>query len=107
LRHVFLGSKESVEELPQLFNVLKGDMSLVGPRPHPIYEVGLYSLWQSSRLDIKPGITGLGQVDGRYNVEYDEVYRLDLRYLKNESLFLDLKIFLKTFLVVLSGRGAY
>ncbi len=99
--------KTSLDELPQFFNVLKGDMSLVGPRPHPVYEAALYNQWRRYRLDVKPGITGLGQVDGRYNMEYEEVYRLDLRYSENASLLLDLKILLKTFLVVLSWRGAY
>jgi len=99
--------KTSLDELPQLFNVLKGDMSLVGPRPHPVYEAALYNQWRRYRLDVKPGITGLAQVDGRYNREYEEVYRLDLQYSKNSSLLLDLKILLKTLLVVLSSRGAY
>jgi len=99
--------KTSLDELPQLLNVLKGDMSLVGPRPHPVYEAALYNQWRRYRLDVKPGITGLGQVDGRYNREYEEVYRLDVRYSKDASLLLDLKILLKTLLVVLSSRGAY
>ena len=99
--------KTSLDELPQLFNVLKGDMSLVGPRPHPVYEVALYNRWFRYRLDIKPGITGLGQVDGRYNKNYKEVYRLDLRYIKKASFLLDLKILFRTILVVLSSRGAY
>ena len=99
--------KTSLDELPQLLNVLKGDMSLVGPRPHPVYEAALYNQWRRYRLDVKPGITGLGQVDGRYNREYEEVYRLDVRYSRDASLLLDLKILLKTLLVVLSSRGAY
>jgi lipopolysaccharide/colanic/teichoic acid biosynthesis glycosyltransferase len=97
----------SLDEIPQLFNVLKGDMSLVGPRPHPVYEVEIYKDWFKYRLDVKPGITGLGQVDGRYNKEYEEVYRLDLRYVKSASIVLDLKILFKTALLVLSSRGAY
>lgn len=96
----------SVDELPQLFNVLKGDMTLVGPRPHPVYEAALYNQWWKYRLDVKPGVTGLGQIDGRYNRGYEEVYRLDLQYLKRASLFLDLKILFKTIPVVLSRNGA-
>jgi lipopolysaccharide/colanic/teichoic acid biosynthesis glycosyltransferase len=99
--------KSSIDELPQLINVLRGDMSLVGPRPHPPYEVELYKLWQSYRLNVKPGITGLGQVYGRYNKNYEDVYRLDFQYLKTASLLLDLKILFKTIFVVLSNRGAY
>ena len=78
----------SLDELPQLYNVLKGDMSLVGPRPHPVYEASLYNQWSRFRLDVRPGITGLGQVYGRYNKEYKDVYRLDLQYIKKASLLL-------------------
>jgi lipopolysaccharide/colanic/teichoic acid biosynthesis glycosyltransferase len=99
--------KISIDELPQLINVLKGEMTLVGPRPHPIYEVELYDLWQSYRLNLKPGITGLGQAYGRFNTDYEDVYRLDLQYFKNASFILDLKILFKTFSIVFSGRGAY
>jgi lipopolysaccharide/colanic/teichoic acid biosynthesis glycosyltransferase len=99
--------KTSIDELPQLINVLKGDMTLVGPRPHPVYEVELYNLWHSYRLNIKPGVTGLGQVYGRFNTDYEDVYRLDLQYFKNASFILDLKILLKTIFIVFSGRGAY
>ncbi len=98
--------KGSIDELPQLINVLKGDMSLVGPRPHPVYEAEQYDLWHSHRLDVTSGITGLGQVYGRFNTEYEDVYRMDLRYLKKRNLFLDLKILLKTFPAVLSRRGS-
>jgi len=99
--------RTSIDELPQLINVLRGDMSLVGPRPHPIYEVEQYTYWHSHRLDVKPGITGLGQIYGRFNTEYADVYRLDLQYLKRPSLILDLHILLKTIPLVLSGRGAF
>ncbi|MFX0203146.1 MAG: sugar transferase [Candidatus Hodarchaeota archaeon] len=99
--------KMSIDELPQLINVLKGDMTLVGPRPHPVYEVEQYRLWHSHRLDVKPGITGFGQIYGRFNTEYEDVYRLDLRYLKRQSLILDLHILLKTIPLVLSRRGAH
>ena len=99
--------KTSFDEAPQLINVLKGDMSLVGPRPHPLYEAELYNHWRRYRLDVKPGITGLGQIDGRYNKAYDEVYRLDLQYVKRASLLLDLKILFRTIPAVLSSKGAY
>jgi lipopolysaccharide/colanic/teichoic acid biosynthesis glycosyltransferase len=98
--------RTSLDEIPQLFNVLMGEMSLVGPRPHPVYEAKLYNNWQKYRLEVIPGITGLGQVDGRYNREYEEVYRLDFKYVTNASILLDLKILLKTFYVVLLFRGA-
>ena len=99
--------RTSLDELPQFLNVLKGDMSLVGPRPHPVYEVNLYNHWYRHRLDVKPGITCLGQIYGRYNTEYENVFRYDLQYLKKASLFLDLKILFKTIPIVLSRRGAY
>ena len=98
--------RASIDELPQLINVLKGDMTLVGPRPHPIYEVEQYDLWHKHRLDTKPGITGLGQIRGRFNTTYEDVYRLDIQYLKRWSLFLDLKILFRTIPIVLSRRGA-
>ena len=97
----------SIDELPQLINVIKGEMTLVGPRPHPVYEVELYDLWHSYRLNLKPGVTGLGQVYGRFNTDYEDVYRLDLQYFKNASFMLDLEILFKTFSIVFSGRGAY
>ncbi|MFX0200731.1 MAG: sugar transferase [Candidatus Hodarchaeota archaeon] len=98
--------RASIDELPQLINVLKGDMTLVGPRPHPVYEAEQYDLWHKHRLDTKPGITGLGQIRGRFNTKYEDVYRLDIQYLKRWSLFLDLKILFKTIPIVLSRRGA-
>jgi exopolysaccharide biosynthesis polyprenyl glycosylphosphotransferase len=99
--------KTSIDELPQLFNVLKGDMSLVGPRPPLPYEAEKYSSWHLRRvLEIKPGITGLWQVEGRSKTSFDEMVRLDLRYMKRCSLLLDLKILLKTIKVVLRCEGA-
>jgi lipopolysaccharide/colanic/teichoic acid biosynthesis glycosyltransferase len=96
----------SVDELPQLFNVLKGEMSLVGPRPPLPYEVEKYRSWHLGRvLDIKPGITGLWQVEGRSKVSFDDMVRLDLRYQREWSLFLDLKILVKTVGVVLTQKG--
>lgn len=98
----------SLDELPQLFNVLRGDMSLVGPRPPIHYEVENYSSWQRNRLVGKrPGITGAWQVSGRSSTTFDDMVRLDLRYLKNWSVLLDIKIILLTPLAVLRCRGAY
>jgi lipopolysaccharide/colanic/teichoic acid biosynthesis glycosyltransferase len=94
------------DELPQLFNVLKGEMSLVGPRPYPLYEIGNCRLWQHSRIMIKPGITGLAQLQARCNATYIDAYRLDLQYSKKRSLWLDLKILIKTVPFIISGRGA-
>jgi len=97
----------SIDELPQLFNVLNGDMSLVGPRPPLLYEAEKYESWHLRRiLDIRPGITGLWQVEGRSRTSFDDMVRLDLRYIRNCSPLLDLKILLKTALVVLKRDGA-
>jgi lipopolysaccharide/colanic/teichoic acid biosynthesis glycosyltransferase len=97
----------SLDELPQFLNVLRGDMSLVGPRPPVIYEFKRYSLWHKQRLSaVKPGITGLWQVDGRSRVKFDEMVRLDIRYARSWSLWLDIKILLQTPRAVLSGNGA-
>jgi lipopolysaccharide/colanic/teichoic acid biosynthesis glycosyltransferase len=99
--------KTSLDELPQLFNVLKGDMSLVGPRPPIPDEAVSYQSWHLRRiLSVKPGITGLWQVDGRSRVTFDDMVRMDLRYIRHSSLMLDLKIILKTVLVVIRGDGA-
>lgn len=98
--------RTSLDELPQLFNVLKGKMSLVGPRPYPIYEIENSTIWQYSRLTIKPGITGLAQLYSRYNRTYTDAYRLDLQYIKKWSLWLDFKILIKTVPLAISGRGA-
>ncbi len=98
--------KFSLDELPQLWNVLKGDMSLVGPRPPIPEEVSLYERWQKRRLSMKPGLTCLWQISGRNNVDFDRWMELDLQYIDNWSPSLDLKILLRTIPVVLSGRGA-
>lgn len=98
----------SLDELPQLINVLRGEMSLVGPRPAIPYEVAAYQTWHRSRvLEVKPGITGLWQVNGRGRVEFDEMVRLDLRYARDWSPWLDLKILLRTPRAVIAGEGAY
>lgn len=99
--------KTSLDELPQLFNVLRGDMSVVGPRPPIPYEVESYELWHRKRLDLKPGITGLWQVSGRNRLPFDEMVRMDLYYIENWSLLLDLKIILQTLPVMWRGEDAY
>ena len=96
----------SLDELPQLVNVLKGDMSLVGPRPVPDYEVGAYQEWHYGRLAATPGMTGLWQVKGRCELSFDEMIRLDLDYVRKQSLALDLKILVLTVPAMLSRRGA-
>ncbi|MGB8508898.1 MAG: sugar transferase [Pyrinomonadaceae bacterium] len=99
--------RTSLDELPQLLNVLRGDMSIVGPRPPIPYEVESYALWHRKRLDMKPGLTGLWQVSGRNRLSFDEMVRLDLFYIENWSLLLDLKIILRTLPVMLRGDDAY
>jgi len=100
--------KTSFDELPQLFNVLKGEMSLVGPRPPIPYELESYEVWHRRRLsEMKPGITGLWQVNGRSKTSFDDMVRLDLKYAQMWSLWLDIKILLQTARAVLSGEGAY
>jgi lipopolysaccharide/colanic/teichoic acid biosynthesis glycosyltransferase len=100
--------KTSLDELPQLWNVLCGDMSLVGPRPPIPYECECYALWHRRRiLDAKPGITGLWQVRGRSRLNFNDMVRLDLRYAKQWSIWLDIKILLQTPKAVLTGGGAY
>jgi lipopolysaccharide/colanic/teichoic acid biosynthesis glycosyltransferase len=99
--------KTSMDELPQLLNVLRGDMSLVGPRPPLDYEVDQYEPWHCRRvLEAKPGITGLWQVSGRSRTTFDEMVRLDLRYARKRSLWNDIKILLATPTAVFSGKGA-
>jgi exopolysaccharide biosynthesis polyprenyl glycosylphosphotransferase len=97
--------KTSLDEVPQLLNVLLGDMSLVGPRPPIPYEVEAYELWHRKRLDMKPGLTGLWQVSGRNRLPFEEMVRLDLFYIENWSLLLDLKIILRTGFVMLGREG--
>ena len=100
--------KTSLDEIPQFINVLKGEMSVVGPRPPIPYECEIYDIWHRRRLlAVKPGITGLWQVEGRSQRTFDEMVRLDLKYIGEWSLWLDLKILLKTPWVMVSGAGGY
>ncbi len=99
--------KTSLDELPQLLNVLRGEMSLVGPRPVPEYEVAEYrEAWHYDRLATLPGLTGLWQATGRGQVEFEDMVRLDLEYIRRQSLWLDIKILFLTIPAVLSGAGA-
>jgi lipopolysaccharide/colanic/teichoic acid biosynthesis glycosyltransferase len=99
--------KFSLDELPQFWNVLKGDMSLVGPRPAIPYEVEMYKPWHLLRLQAQPGLSGLQQVTARCTEDFDEQIRLDIEYIKNQSFWLDLKIMLQTPLAILSTKGAH
>jgi lipopolysaccharide/colanic/teichoic acid biosynthesis glycosyltransferase len=99
--------KTSLDELPQLWNVVRGDMSLVGPRPPLPYEVEQYKPWHTRRvIDATPGITGLWQVGGRSRTTFEEMVRLDLQYAKTRSFWTDMKILLATPGAVFSGKGA-
>ena len=100
--------KTSIDELPQLFNVFFGEMSLVGPRPPIGYEVEVYEVWHRPRVvEVMPGITGLWQVEGRSRTTFDGMVRMDLEYIHNWSLWLDLKLLLRTPAAVMAGKGAY
>ena len=100
--------KTSLDELPQFWNVLTGDMSLVGPRPPIPYEVEYYDIWHRRRiLEVKPGLTGLWQIKGRSRTTFNEMVRLDLQYARTWSIWLDLKILFETPLAMISGDGAY
>jgi lipopolysaccharide/colanic/teichoic acid biosynthesis glycosyltransferase len=100
--------RSSLDEVPQFWNVLMGEMSLVGPRPPLPYEVARYKSWHRRRvLDAKPGITGLWQVTGRSRTTFDEMVRLDLRYARSYGVWTDVKILLATPKAVLSGKGAH
>jgi lipopolysaccharide/colanic/teichoic acid biosynthesis glycosyltransferase len=97
----------SLDEIPQLWNVLRGGMSLVGPRPLPLRDYALLEAWHRKRYLVLPGITGLWQISGRSNLGFDDLVRLDFYYLENWSIWLDISILLKTVPAVLRGRGAY
>jgi lipopolysaccharide/colanic/teichoic acid biosynthesis glycosyltransferase len=97
--------RTSLDELPQLLNVLLGDMSLVGPRPTS-FSADTYSLWHTARLEVKPGLTGLWQVSGRSELDFDDRLRLDIAYIRNRSLRFDVMILLRTLTAVFSRRGA-
>ena len=99
--------RSSLAELPQLFNVLKGDMSIVGPRPQIPSEVELYEPWHYRRLEVQPGITCLWQVSGRSSIGFDEWMRLDMEYVKLRSLVFDVKLLLRTLPAIIARRGAY
>jgi lipopolysaccharide/colanic/teichoic acid biosynthesis glycosyltransferase len=98
--------RTSLDELPQILNVLKGEMSFVGPRPNVPWEVEVYQGWHMERLEVTPGITGLAQVKGRSSLPFDEIVKADIEYIKKQSLWLDLKILWWTFLIALLGKGA-
>ena len=99
--------KTSIDELPQLVNVLKGEMSLVGPRPPLLREVQEYSQYDKQRLLVKPGCTGLWQVSGRNNLGFKDMVDLDLKYILSQNLILDIEIMLKTIKVMFNSKGAY
>jgi lipopolysaccharide/colanic/teichoic acid biosynthesis glycosyltransferase len=99
--------KTSIDELPQLWNVLRGEMSLVGPRPPLVREVDEYTQYDKQRLLVTPGCTGLWQVSGRSNIGFDEMVELDLTYIKKRSLVTDIKLILKTVIVLFGSKDAY
>lgn len=98
--------KTSLDELPQIFNVLLGHMSLVGPRPTS-FGANTYTLWHTERLEVAPGITGLWQVSGRSDVDFDDRLRLDIEYIRKRSFWLDLKLLYRTIAAVVTPKGAY
>jgi len=99
--------KTSLDELPQLINILKGEMSFIGPRPTLAYQVEQYNDFQRKRLLMRPGVTGLAQVNGRNSLSWPERIEYDVKYVENYSLMLDFKILLKTFLVIFKQEGLY
>ncbi len=99
--------KTSIDELPQLINIIKGEMSIVGPRPPLLNEVEKYTAYQMQRLNVTPGLTCYWQISGRSNISFDEWVGLDLKYIKESSIWTDFKTILKTVPAVLFGRGAY
>ena len=97
----------SLDELPQVLNVLGGEMSLVGPRPLPVRDYQLLEAWHRKRYNVLPGITGLWQISGRSSLTFDDLVRLDFYYIENWSIWLDISILVKTLPAVIAGRGAY
>ena len=98
--------KTSIDELPQLINVIKGDMSLVGPRPSLPKEVAKFEPWMKERLEVKPGLTCIWQVSGRNNIDFEDWMKLDIKYVRERSFKLDIKLILKTVLVLLGDKNA-
>jgi lipopolysaccharide/colanic/teichoic acid biosynthesis glycosyltransferase len=96
----------SLDELPQIINVLRGEMSIVGPRPNVEWEVQAYEAWHRKRLAVKPGITGLAQVSGRSAISFDQLVRYDIEYVNKQSLMLDIQIMVQTVTEVLKRSGA-
>ncbi len=99
--------RTSLDELPQLFNVLRREMSLVGPRMISPIEISKYNQWDMNLLTVPPGITGLWQVSGRSDISYEERVRLDMHYIRNWTIWLDLELLFQTLPAVIKGRGAY
>ena len=99
--------KTSIDELPQLWNVIKGDMSLVGPRPSLPKEVAQFEPWMKKRFEVKPGLTCFWQVQGRNNIDFEDWMKLDIKYVKERSLLLDVKLIFKTFFVLFGDENAH
>jgi lipopolysaccharide/colanic/teichoic acid biosynthesis glycosyltransferase len=97
----------SLDEIPNVINVLSGEMSLVGPRPLPLRDYALLSAWHHRRYNVLPGVTGLWQIAGRSDLSFDDLVRLDFYYLENWSIWLDISILIKTPFAVFARRGAY
>jgi lipopolysaccharide/colanic/teichoic acid biosynthesis glycosyltransferase len=98
--------RTSLDELPQLFDVLRGDMSLVGPRPTS-FEASSYALWHTERLEVAPGLTGLWQVTGRADIDFDERVRLDIEYIERRGILFDVRIMFQTLRALVDHKGAY
>lgn len=97
--------RSSIDELPSLLNIVRGDMSIVGPRPLPVRYTSRYTAYQARRLEVRPGLTGLAQSAGRNLLSWDEKFRLDVEYVETRSFWLDVKVFFKSFVPVLRGTG--